>query len=368
MPTWRGELAIVSEGVMIHESRLPTFADWQARAGLLQLRRAGQEWRGPCPSCGGTDRFRVNRKGFFCRCCCPDGRAGADAMRRIVESAGFDWPQGRRNGATRPVTRRTAPNGPRPSPEPEKPAPGRDLRAVKLWEASEDPHDSPALQYLCVVRLIWPPDEPLPGSARWLPREALGSLTPPPNTAGCVAFAYRGRIGEVGMVKLEALTAAGRLTVPRWRRNVGKLSGLRFETPDHGGGSLHVCEGELSGLAVGVQCAALGEGLAVALGGSSGDASACWDSEGRSVVIHCDRDRAGRVAARKLRRALNRNVTIPDNVLPGCDGVDPADVLAGEVGERFAIQEFDGGLSREAALQSAWQATRARLAGRELVL
>lgn len=39
------------------------------------LRRRGSEYVGPCPSCGGTDRFYVRPSGrFFCRQCCRDGR------------------------------------------------------------------------------------------------------------------------------------------------------------------------------------------------------------------------------------------------------------------------------------------------------
>ena len=39
--------------------------DWLA--ALPDLKKAGSEHHGPCPACGGTDRFRVNDKGAFCR-------------------------------------------------------------------------------------------------------------------------------------------------------------------------------------------------------------------------------------------------------------------------------------------------------------
>ena len=39
--------------------------DWLA--ALPHLKKAGNEHHGPCPVCGGTDRFRVNDKGAFCR-------------------------------------------------------------------------------------------------------------------------------------------------------------------------------------------------------------------------------------------------------------------------------------------------------------
>ena len=46
-----------------HERLRPD--DWLA--ALPDLKKAGGEYHGPCPACGGTDRFRVNDKGAFCR-------------------------------------------------------------------------------------------------------------------------------------------------------------------------------------------------------------------------------------------------------------------------------------------------------------
>ena len=91
----------------------PTFADWQARSAALQLKRDGQELRGPCPSCGGTDRFSVGeREGrtlLQCRHCDPNGRTqgGKDAYRKIMEGAGFS---GERSTAT--GRRRAPPKSP----------------------------------------------------------------------------------------------------------------------------------------------------------------------------------------------------------------------------------------------------------------
>ena len=67
-----------------------TFAEWQARAAALGLKRRGNELVGPCPRCAGTDRFRVTPTGHaFCRQCCPDGRNAA-RLREIEDAAGFD--------------------------------------------------------------------------------------------------------------------------------------------------------------------------------------------------------------------------------------------------------------------------------------
>lgn len=78
-------------------------ADAKARpikdvADLLKiggLRRAGVEWTGPCPSCGGDDRFSINtRKGCFnCRIC--GAKGGVLDLVMFVRGIGFrealDW-------------------------------------------------------------------------------------------------------------------------------------------------------------------------------------------------------------------------------------------------------------------------------------
>lgn len=53
----------------------------------------GGEWAGPCPWCGGTDRFLVwpnaDRPGYHCRRC---GRTG-DAIRYLMETRNIDFPE-----------------------------------------------------------------------------------------------------------------------------------------------------------------------------------------------------------------------------------------------------------------------------------
>ena len=133
---------------------------------------------------------------------------------------------------------------------------------------------------------------------------------------------------------------------------MGKLDGLRFETTDHGGGDLHVCEGEVTALALAVQCAALGKGFALATGGTSGfQVAACQGPEQRPVRIHADRDLGGRTAGRALFRKLResgRTGAVPGDLYQlDTSGIDAADVLAAEVGERASILKYDGGLSED---------------------
>lgn len=61
--------------------------------GFFPLSGKGKEWEGPCPWCGGTDRFHVTAGGWFCReggghC----GRKG-DSIRFIQEHKQLSFPQ-----------------------------------------------------------------------------------------------------------------------------------------------------------------------------------------------------------------------------------------------------------------------------------
>lgn len=64
--------------------------DVMVRLELQGLKRAGPEWIGPCPQCGGDDRFAINtRKGVFgCRRCGAKG-GGIDLVMFVL---GLDFP------------------------------------------------------------------------------------------------------------------------------------------------------------------------------------------------------------------------------------------------------------------------------------
>lgn len=78
----------------------PEFEDWKARAreaDILQIaqalgakiKRAGAvEWAGPCPACGGTDRFSINTRErvFNCR-----GARGGDVIGMVEHVNGCDF-------------------------------------------------------------------------------------------------------------------------------------------------------------------------------------------------------------------------------------------------------------------------------------
>ena len=284
---------------------------------------------------------------------------------RSTDKAGaLDWlkQEGFLNGQTK---LQAIPNSQQREPDPlDNGKPQRKRAQVsKLSAVSVSAENTPAQNYLARWRMVWPIGGPaLPGSVRWIAAKAVVEALPhwempSGEWAGTIAFSYGA--GEALAWKLEALTAQGRPVRPRWRRNAGHFKGLRFETVDYGGGWLHVAEGELTALALAVQCAAQGEGFSIATGGTSGfQVAACKDACRRPVRIHADPDRGGRIAGRALLRKLRKSgwaVEADGLYRPGESGPDAADVLADVVGERASILEHDGGLPRDESERRAWE-------------
>ena len=86
VPSWRARPVPVSD----RPNHAPiTVGDW--RDALPDLKRVGPaEWAGPCPLCGGVDRFRVTRAGASCSLCLPDNGNGprfAELVRTVFGEA-----------------------------------------------------------------------------------------------------------------------------------------------------------------------------------------------------------------------------------------------------------------------------------------
>ena len=376
---------------------LPSLDDWQAAAPALGLKRHGREWVGPCPACGGTDRFRIGPRGFFCRQCCPDGKAGAGAMRQIVEAAGFDWPEaaedgrrsaprerGRVSGHRDPRRARAGDPGPNAgdslgprershgqsptsaaretTPRPNSDDAVKIETARRIWGAAIPANGTPARRYLA-DRLAWPPDgigPDLPAGVRWLPRERAPAADPagewyrlPAGAAGAVVYRLAApRSVTAAAVSLEALDADATRLAKRWRRTFGALKGRLFTVAPIGKatGDVVICEGFVTALAAawlypGARC--------YATGGTAGMATIALpdpapDEGARRIVIEADGDRRGDEAARAARdRLLGARVTWRH-------AGDAADELAAMVGERGAIM-LESGTPADEATAAAWR-------------
>jgi len=317
-----------------------TMHEWLDALGSTLKKTGRSEWNGPCPACGGTDRFRVNDKGAFCRrgCTLPE------LTRAAGLSTGADGDRGHWFDRNRPVEYRN------PNPDPERLA-----LAKELWAACADPTDTPAHAYLCDERCVWPPSgggfPPLPTTVGWLEADAVRSWRRtgwpglPDEAAGAVVFAYQ-QPGEarVCAVSLEALTSDGRRMHERWRRTFGRRRGARFVASEGDGKRLTVCEGEVSALA----CVWLYPGAgAWALGGTSGLSTFNLPA-GVDVLANVDGDSEGFAAATAL---VKRGIAAVETNAPGDDA---ADRWATTWLERAGILEFERGLRRQTADRTAW--------------
>lgn len=102
-----------------------------ARRGI-PLRGRGPERCGPCPVCGGTDRFSINTKKqvFHCRVC----QAGGDVIALVQHLDGCDFKAAIR---TLGVEERPSQIGrPSPAPPPDRAHDDNSKRAGELWRAS----------------------------------------------------------------------------------------------------------------------------------------------------------------------------------------------------------------------------------------
>lgn len=358
---------------------LPNIEDWAAR---LDLRNRSGEYVGPCPVCGGTDRFHVGRGrgGAMVGCRgCIDGQpedVRHKAFGRVLREA---FPERFQSGAGERTAR--TPNPPRKPPESRSepvsaPDPGEDARIrcrCALWAAAAPADDSPGRVYLA-GRWAWPgsdvPGAPaLPASVRWLDASRAPDRDPaakwyglPRDAAGALVFAWwpstNAGPGPVA-VSLEALDAGGERPdqagtgKQRWRRTVGRRTGAVFEAraARGEGAPVHVAEGEVSALALALApwC---GPGAVVAAGGTPGLRRA-GELAGASVVLHADGDGDGRGAVERARRAIEasgRSCSIEWYAI----GADPTDALGEWLTERAAIREFDGGEARAEADRGAW--------------
>ncbi|MCY4563388.1 MAG: toprim domain-containing protein, partial [Gammaproteobacteria bacterium] len=343
--------------VIRHPDRaLPTTEEW-AQACELKANGRGR-WKGPCPLCGGTDRFHVeHRSGRVLVGCrgCMDGLGDAakqqfGALLRAVFPERFGQAD-----AAAPLPR-PAPCASKPASPP--PASETDSRtnATHLWVRAVAPESTPARTYLA-SRLAWPPDgtgPDLPSDVRWLaatdwppPRE--GRPAPPRRAAGAIAFAYRRRERLVAM-DLEALTGDGQRLSPRWRRTIGLKQGAVFRAGGITGDRIVLAEGPVDALA----CRWLHpEAECLATGGTAGLTG--WSppiDDDRSVLIEPDGDAPGRraaIALQTLLLACGRPCRI-DSRRQG----DPASDLAADLTEQVSVLEANGSPC-DVAVRSAWQ-------------
>lgn len=147
------------------------------RLGINSLRRAGIEQVGPCPVCGGQDRFAINpaRGLFLCRVC-PDAAGDGLALVQHVLGCDFaaalDYLVGAATVAPDPeeVARRKAAAAAEEQRRRDYEAKAR-ARAIRdareIWHAAGPGQDTPAAAYLAARGITFP--QGWPPTLRFLP-------------------------------------------------------------------------------------------------------------------------------------------------------------------------------------------------------
>jgi putative DNA primase/helicase len=148
---------------------MSTFEDWKARAQQsdilseavargAKLRRTGREHIGPCPACGGTDRFSINpqKRIFNCR-----GAEGGDVIGLVMHIDGASFTQ-----ACEALTGEPPPNG-QSKPLSASEQAERNRRRVANEEAQRAREAAEAAREentLSAAQRIWDGSKPLDGT------------------------------------------------------------------------------------------------------------------------------------------------------------------------------------------------------------
>ena len=355
---------------MIPTDDKPTFGDWCNVAKQWGLKKIGDELKGACPVCGGTDRFHVKLISYGdaligCRGCM-DGQPRGTGFAEVLAVVFPDRAHRREKVYTKPSC-----SFPRfaghdlPRVRTPKTATGATV-AQRIWAAATLADDSPTRVYLA-KRRCFPPSGTggrLPNTVRCLSKQAAPrrckGWSGLPDGAHCAAvFAYHTTAGDVQAVMLEALSARGeRLPgIKRWRRTVGEKKGCVFCAGEHfsEAAGIVVTEGEVSAMAarwIYPKC------IVLATGGTAGLQAWRPSSTQTSlpVIIEADGDLEGSNAARTLQAALDAQGVTVRVVWRDLElGYDTADDLAKWLLERAASAEHKGKCEKQTADVAAWQ-------------
>jgi putative DNA primase/helicase len=197
------------------------------RLGASLKRATATERVGPCPKCGGRDRFSVNikRQLWICRGC---GRGGGNSLDLVMHVRGLDFA-----GAVNFLTSgeaRSAFARVKPTPAPTTDNGNNREKALALWREGNDPRGTLVERYLFGRKLRL--DDGLVGEVlRWHPR------------IGAMLALFRNILtGEPQAVSRTFLDADGRKIERKFLGPTGGAA-IKLDSDENVLGGLHVGEG-----------------------------------------------------------------------------------------------------------------------------
>ena len=303
---------------MVDTERIKQGIDLRELAGQHTSlhKESAQEMSGPCPRCGGRDRFHVQAGWFFCRQCHPKWGDAIEFVRWLGLAHDFRSACALLDGgrAAAPVAHRKPAPKTRPKVRPAGDWKRRAARLVaqaqeRLWE----PEGGPAQEYLerrgltpetwLMFRFGYEPEAPVPGTKG---RERAPAVVLP-------WFAKGGR--ELVAVRYRFLkdTTVGKISSLAGSTFQGRLYGghvlddfVFLATPEEPGAvaqrTLIVCEGELNAASI-WQVARYSRLDVVSMGSESQhvpDKFAQWTASYGLVFVWLDRGELARDAALRL--------------------------------------------------------------------
>lgn len=163
----------VLSGDAMESARAVAIESEIARRGVT-LRRAGGELVGPCPACGGRDRFAVNvaRQCWNCRGCARGGDV-LDLVKHLDRCTFAEAVATLAGNGPRDLAQVAVDRDKRRRDQAASEA-RRARRALQLWEQGAPINDTPAETYLRSRRCFGLPGDQLDTAVRWHPRAPFG--------------------------------------------------------------------------------------------------------------------------------------------------------------------------------------------------
>lgn len=171
----------------------------------VELKRESRgEFAGPCPRCGGMDRFHVTAEWFMCRQCHERRGDAIELLRWLTPGLGFAEAVAQLAGGAAPAATHRGPAAPRPAAKPPAAQPAEWQRRVSrivalAQEALLEPEGEAGAEYLLsrgleprtwlAYGLGFRADAPVPGTQGQLRSPAI--VLPWQSRAGLVAVRYR---------------------------------------------------------------------------------------------------------------------------------------------------------------------------------